>query len=117
MYSKSEEQTLIHSSQEFLKKLKQEKNFLLHSEAETENLRTLIRYHEWKYYVQSEIAITDFEFDQLYDLLRRTEEKNPSWVTADSPTQRVAKGLTKDFPEVKHLVPMLSLDNSYNAED
>lgn len=98
-------------------KLKHDKNFLIASENEIAQLRTLIRYHEWKYYVQSEIAITDFEFDSLYDLLKRTEAEHAEWITPDSPTQRVAKGLTKDFPEVKHLVPMLSLDNSYNAED
>ena len=45
------------------------------------------------------------------------EEENPSLITTDSPTQRVAKGLTKEFPTVQHLVPMLSLDNSYNEED
>ncbi|MGZ8545544.1 MAG: NAD-dependent DNA ligase LigA, partial [Flavisolibacter sp.] len=41
----------------------------------------------------------------------------PDLIVTDSPTQRVAKGLTKDFPNVQHLVPMLSLDNSYNSED
>ena len=117
MYSKQEEQKLIHDSQELLKQLKHDKNFLLQSGNEAEQLRKIIRYHEWKYYVQSEIAITDFEFDQLYDLLKRTEAEHHDWITSDSPTQRVAKGLTKDFPEVHHLVPMLSLDNSYDAED
>jgi DNA ligase (NAD+) len=103
MFSKHEEQKLIHDSQELLKQLKHDKNFLLHAENEAELLRKIIRYHEWKYYVQSEIAITDFEFDQLYDLLKRTESEHHNWITTDSPTQRVAKGLTKDFPEVQHL--------------
>ncbi|HEY6954393.1 MAG TPA: NAD-dependent DNA ligase LigA, partial [Flavisolibacter sp.] len=44
-------------------------------------------------------------------------KENPDLIAADSPTQRVAKGLTKEFPTVQHLVPMLSLDNSYNSED
>ena len=45
------------------------------------------------------------------------EKENPDLIVPDSPTQRVAKGLTKEFPTVQHLVPMLSLDNSYNSED
>ena len=50
-------------------------------------------------------------------LLKNWKTENPKLITADSPTQRVAKGLTKEFPTVQHLVPMLSLDNSYNSED
>ena len=90
---------------------------ILNSKSKLENLRNLIRYHEWKYYVQSEPVISDSEYDRLFSLLKSAEENNPDWATSDSPTLRVSPGLTKDFPEVKHLVPMLSLDNSYNAED
>ena len=49
--------------------------------------------------------------------LEKLESENPDLVTPDSPTQRVAKELTKNFPTVNHLVPMLSLENSYNSED
>ena len=45
------------------------------------------------------------------------EKENPDAITVNSPTQRVGAGLTKDFPKVQHLVPMLSLENSYNADD
>jgi len=117
MYSKEQEQKLITESSALLKKLKYHVDITEQNEKNTEQLRNLIRYHEWKYYVQSEPVISDFEYDQLYQLLKRTEANNPDWVTEDSPTQRVATGLTKEFPEVKHLVPMLSLDNSYNATD
>ena len=55
--------------------------------------------------------------DRLYKLLEKIEQEHPGLITADSPTQRVAKGLTKDFPAAHHLVPMLSLDNSYNSDD
>jgi DNA ligase (NAD+) len=61
--------------------------------------------------------LADYEYDQLYKALEKIETENPSLITSDSPTQRVAKGLTKDFPSAQHLVPMLSLDNSYNADD
>jgi DNA ligase (NAD+) len=61
--------------------------------------------------------ISDFEYDQLFRALEKLEQEHPALVTPSSPTQRVAKGLTKEFPTVPHLVPMLSLQNSYNAED
>ena len=61
--------------------------------------------------------ISDFEYDTLYKQLEALEKENPDLIVADSPTQRVGKGLTKEFPSVQHLVPMLSLDNSYNSED
>lgn len=82
-----------------------------------EDLREVLRFHEYRYYVLSEPLIADVEYDQLYKALEKIEKENPELVSPDSPTQRVAKGLTKDFPTVQHLVPMLSLDNSYNAED
>lgn len=80
-------------------------------------LRDVLRFHEHRYYVLNDPLIADYEYDQLYKALEKIEEENPSLVSADSPTQRVAKGLTKDFPTVQHLVPMLSLDNSYNSDD
>ncbi|MCW3118528.1 MAG: ligA [Chitinophagaceae bacterium] len=84
---------------------------------EIENLRHILRFHEHRYYVLNDPLVSDFEYDQLYKALEKIESENTSLITADSPTQRVAKGLTKDFPTVQHLVPMLSLDNSYNQED
>ena len=68
-------------------------------------------------YSIKEPLISDYEYDQLYKALEKIEKENPGLITPDSPTQRVAKGLTRDFPTVQHLVPMLSLNNSYNAED
>ena len=83
----------------------------------TEDLRNCLRFHEYRYYVQNDPLISDFEYDTLYKLLEHFEKENPSEVTPDSPTQRVGKGLIKDFPKTQHLVPMLSLENSYNADD
>ena len=79
--------------------------------------RNILRFHEYRYYVQNDPLISDFEYDSLYKQLEKFEKENPDAITADSPTQRVGAGLTKDFPKVQHLVPMLSLENSYNAED
>ena len=97
----------------FLKKLKTE----TFSSKEIEELREVLRFHEHRYYIQSDPLISDFEYDSLYKQLEALEKENPDLIVADSPTQRVAKGLTKEFPSVQHLVPMLSLDNSYNSED
>lgn len=81
------------------------------------DLCKVLRYHEWRYYVQDDPVISDFEFDQLFDLLRKLEAAHPELVASDSPTQRVAVDWSGTFAQVPHLTPMLSLDNSYNAED
>ena len=80
-------------------------------------LRDLLRFHEYRYYILNDPLIADYEYDQLYHWLEKTEEADPARVVPDSPTQRVALGVTKEFVTVQHLVPMLSLENSYNAED
>lgn len=82
-----------------------------------ESLRGVLRFHEYRYYVLNDPLISDGEYDRLYKGLEKIEQAHPELVRADSPTQRVAKGLTRDFPTVQHLVPMLSLDNSYNSDD
>lgn len=82
-----------------------------------EALRDVLRFHEYRYYILNDPLVSDFEYDQLYKSLEKIEAADPVLITPDSPTQRVAKGLTKEFPAAPHLVPMLSLDNSYNAED
>src|SRR6185369_3130158 len=87
------------------------------SNKEIGSLRDVLRFHEYRYYVQNDPLISDAEYDSLYKRLERFEKDHPDLVTEDSPTQRVGKGLIKDFPKVEHLVPMLSLENSYNADD
>ncbi len=81
------------------------------------DLRRLIVYHEWRYYIQNDPVISDFEFDQLFKQLERIEARHPELISIDSPTQRVSADLTSEFPSVEHLTPMLSLANSYDAED
>lgn len=80
-------------------------------------LRDILKFHEHRYYVEDNPLISDGEYDILYKMLEKAEEEHPELITSDSPTQRVAKGLTSVFTTVQHLVPMLSLENSYNAED
>ena len=99
------------------------KEFIAHSEdreflkANIELLREVIRFHENRYYVMNDPLIADVEFDKLYNALKKTEDADPLLVTPNSPTQRVGPGLTKQFNTVQHLVPMLSLENSYDADD
>lgn len=82
-----------------------------------ETLRDVIRYHEYRYSIVNDPVISDYEYDQLYQQLVLLEASHPDLVTADSPSQRVSSDLSSDFPPVSHLIPMLSLGNSYNAED
>jgi DNA ligase (NAD+) len=112
-YSSEQTHQLQQSSQSFLKHLDDDAHLLNHLEA----LRDALRFHEYRYYILNDPLVSDEEYDKLYKALERTEQKNPDKVTPDSPTQRVAKGLTASFPTVAHLVPMLSLENSYDAAD
>lgn len=80
-------------------------------------LSELLRYHEWRYYVQDDPVLSDFEYDTLYKKLEALEANHPELVPPDSPTQRVGSDLEGDAVSVPHLVPMLSLGNSYNADD
>lgn len=85
--------------------------------SEIEELRDVLRFHEYRYYVMTDAILPDSDYDSLFKILEKAEAANPEWITKDSPTQRVGAGLIKDFPKTAHLVPMLSLENSYNADD
>ena len=68
-----------------------------------DTLRGVLRFHEYRYYILNDPLIADAEYDHLYKALEKIEASSPALVTPDSPTQRVALGLTKDFPTVQHL--------------
>jgi DNA ligase (NAD+) len=82
-----------------------------------EELRDLINYHDYRYYVLNEPEISDAEYDELMRELRALEEEFPELVTPDSPTQRVGGAPTELFAPVRHRQPMLSLDNAFNWEE
>jgi DNA ligase (NAD+) len=82
-----------------------------------EALRTEIRRTGELYYVHDRPEITDAEYDALVRELIRLEERHPELVTPDSPTQRVGGTPVSELPEVRHEVPLLSLDNGYSGED
>ena len=112
MFKKSDTSAILARTKDYLSKAEN-----LQSPEEIPALAELIRFHEWCYYVNSQPVISDYEYDQLYKLLEGLEKAHPDHVDADSPTQRVGSDLSPDFDTVEHLVPMLSLANSYNAED
>lgn len=87
------------------------------AKGQLEELRDVLRFHEYRYAILNDPLIADYEYDILYKALEKEEAEHPELVTPDSPTQRVASGLTRDFPKMQHLVPMLSLENSYNEDD
>ncbi|HEY6976917.1 MAG TPA: NAD-dependent DNA ligase LigA [Chitinophagaceae bacterium] len=103
------------------KKLQEQTNLCLKNasfkQKEIELLRNVLRFHEYRYYVLDDPLIADAEYDTLYKQLLQLEKEHPELITPDSPTQRVGSTLNQAFPAVQHLVPMLSLDNSYNADD
>jgi len=74
-------------------------------------LRAAIDYHNDRYYRLDDPEISDTEFDQLLRDLRALEEAHPELRGADSPTQRVGEAPTGTFPPVRHIAPMMSLDN------
>ncbi len=80
-------------------------------------LRNKISEHDYRYYVLAEPIISDFEYDKLYDELKKLEEEYPELVSPDSPTQRVGGMPTKKFQTVTHNTPMLSLSNSYSENE
>ncbi len=82
-----------------------------------DDLKKVIHYHDWKYYVDASAVIKDYDYDLLFKQLKQLENKFPDLLIPDSPTQRVARTLTSDFPNVAHSVPMLSLENSYDEND
>jgi DNA ligase (NAD+) len=80
-------------------------------------LRELIEQYDYRYYVLDDPSVPDAEYDRLMQELRDIEAQRPELVTADSPTQRVSGQIAAGFAEVRHGVPMLSLDNAFSEDD
>lgn len=76
-----------------------------------------IRRHDHAYYVFAEPAISDQDYDRLYRELLDLEAAHPELATADSPSQRVGGKPVSEFPEHRHAVPMMSLDNTYSFDE
>ncbi len=113
MYTSQEIKILQDYTTKFKLHLQDVENAIKH----IDELRSVLRFHEYRYYISNNPLISDYEYDQLFKLLETVEKDHPDLITKDSPTQRVGSSLNESFVTVQHLVPMLSLDNSYNAAD
>ncbi|MDX1901952.1 MAG: NAD-dependent DNA ligase LigA [Gammaproteobacteria bacterium] len=80
-------------------------------------LRNKIEDHNYRYYVLDDPIISDAEYDALFRELQTLEKAHPEYISDDSPTKRVGAKPLKTFPEIQHVVPMLSLDNAFSDED
>jgi DNA ligase (NAD+) len=87
------------------------------SEKKIEALREKIRHHEYLYYVLDAPEISDAQFDQLMNELKKLEADSPELITPDSPTQRVGGKPREGFVKAPHSSPMLSLDNTYSEDE
>lgn len=82
-----------------------------------QHLRDEINYHNYRYYVLDDPEISDAEYDRLLRQLQSLEQQYPELITPDSPTQRVGAAPQAAFESVAHSVPMLSLDNAFDAAE
>ncbi|MCK4960580.1 MAG: NAD-dependent DNA ligase LigA, partial [Planctomycetes bacterium] len=82
-----------------------------------ERLRNEIRRHDHLYYVLNQPQIGDQQYDSLFAELKALETQHPDLITPDSPTQRVAGKPVAGFDNIRHAVSMLSIDNTYNADE
>lgn len=80
-------------------------------------LRSELHEHNRRYYVLNSPTISDYEFDMLLKELQQLEEEHPDMYDATSPTLRVGSDITKEFRQVQHKYPMLSLGNTYSKSE
>ncbi len=82
-----------------------------------EDLIREINRHSYYYHVQDAPQISDYEYDQLINELRQIETDHPDWISPDSPTQRAGAPVAERFTKVRHPRSVLSLSNTFNAQD
>ncbi len=88
----------------------------MNAKEEIDKLTSELRIYQDKYYKEGVSLIADSEYDRLADRLIELEREHPELQHPDSPTKRVGSDLTNDFPEVRHTIPVLSLDKAYSDE-
>ena len=82
-----------------------------------DKLRQDLRRYEYEYHVLDNPTIPDAEYDRLFHQLKALEVAHPELITADSPTQRVGAKPLSGFAQIRHEIPMLSLDNAFSDEE
>ncbi|KAA1188147.1 NAD-dependent DNA ligase LigA [Pseudohalioglobus sediminis] len=87
------------------------------TDAQAAQLRQQLREWNYRYYVLDDPSVPDAEYDRVLRALQQLEQDHPELVTPDSPTQRVGATPLEQFSQVAHEVPMLSLDNAFDADE
>ena len=113
MYSSEQTRQL----QELSKSLLHRAPALSLTDKDLRSLRQVLVFHEYRYYILNDPLITDPEYDSLYKWLEKLESADPSRITPDSPTQRVGGKPLAMFESVRHRVTLLSLDNTFSADE
>ncbi|WP_062270516.1 NAD-dependent DNA ligase LigA [Endozoicomonas arenosclerae] len=90
---------------------------LKEAEQEVQGLREQINDHNYRYYVLDDPTIADASYDRLMQKLKSIEADFSELITPESPTQRVGAAPLKEFGQIRHELPMLSLDNAFNEDD
>lgn len=104
-------------SAKYLYSMDADARFMPQTREELDGLRAELHAHNRRYYVDAKPVISDREFDRLMQLLLDAESAHPEWFDPNSPSQRVGGDITDRFEKVEHSEPMLSLSNSYSAEE
>ncbi|OOF35805.1 NAD-dependent DNA ligase LigA [Rodentibacter heidelbergensis] len=86
-------------------------------QTQLETLRQTLRQYEYEYHVLDNPTVPDSEYDRLFHQLKALEVAHPELITADSPTQRVGAKPLSGFNQIRHEIPMLSLDNAFSDEE
>ena len=92
-------------------------NFMTNIQTQIDNLRKTLRQYEYEYHVLDNPTVPDSEYDRLFHQLKVLELEHPEFLTSDSPTQRVGAKPLSGFSQIRHEIPMLSLDNAFSDEE
>ena len=92
-------------------------NFMTNIQTQIDNLRKTLRQYEYEYHVLDNPTVPDSEYDRLFHQLKALELEHPEFLTSDSPTQRVGAKPRSGFSQIRHEIPMLSLDNAFSDEE
>ena len=86
-------------------------------QTQIDNIRKTLRQYEYEYHVLDNPTVPDSEYDRLFHQLKALELEHPEFLTSDSPTQRVGAKPLSGFSQIRHEIPMLSLDNAFSDEE
>lgn len=92
-------------------------SLLLDTEVRYKKLMYIIRVADEYYYKLDNPLLSDSEYDTYFSELKKIETEHPEWISSHSPTQKIFNAKRTELNQVRHMVPMLSLENSYNAND